>query len=48
MIFHNSTLEELCRQQPLTLEQFGNISGIGETKQERYGPTFIDVLQQYI
>jgi ATP-dependent DNA helicase RecQ len=48
MIFHNSTLEELCRQHPLTLEQFGHISGIGETKQERYGPAFIDLLQQYV
>ena len=47
MIFHNSTLEELCRQQPLTLEEFGNISGIGETKRERYGPKFIDVLQEF-
>jgi len=47
MIFHNSTLEALCREKPVTLTQFGEISGIGETKQERYGPTFIEVLQQY-
>ena len=47
MIFHNSTLEELCRQQPLTLEQFSRINGVGQAKQERYGPAFIDVLQQY-
>ena len=47
MIFHNSTLEELCREQPVTLSQFGDINGVGETKRERYGPNFIEVLQQF-
>jgi ATP-dependent DNA helicase RecQ len=47
VIFHNSTLEELCRQRPTTLNQLGQISGIGERKQERYGPAFLAVLQQH-
>ncbi len=47
VIFHNSTLEALCRQRPTTLAQLAQISGIGERKQERYGPPFLAVLQQH-
>ncbi len=47
VIFHNSTLEALCRQRPANLEELGRISGIGERKQERYGPVFLALLQQH-
>ncbi|HWK53412.1 MAG TPA: DNA helicase RecQ [Hyphomicrobiales bacterium] len=47
VIFHNVTLEALCRQKPTTLAAFGQISGIGERKQERYGPVFLDLLREY-
>ena len=45
VIFHNTTLEALCRQQPATLAQFSLISGVGERKLERYGPVFLELLQ---
>ncbi len=47
VIFNNSTLEAVCRQRPGTLAQLGDISGIGERKQERYGPAFLAVLQEH-
>lgn len=47
VIFHNSTLEALCRQKPATLAEFGQINGVGERKQERYGPAFLAVLEQH-
>jgi ATP-dependent DNA helicase RecQ len=47
VIFHNSTLELLCRQRPANLEEFGQISGIGERKQERYGPVFLKLLSSW-
>ena len=47
VIFHNSTLEELCRLRPTSLREFGKISGIGASKQERYGPAFVALLRQH-
>ncbi|MES2606865.1 MAG: DNA helicase RecQ [Pseudomonadota bacterium] len=47
VIFHNATLEALCKQRPQTLAQLEQVSGIGERKQERYGPALLAVLQQY-
>jgi len=47
VICHNATLEELCRRRPRNLREFGLISGIGASKQERYGPAFVELLRQY-
>jgi ATP-dependent DNA helicase RecQ len=45
MIFHNSTLEDLCRLRPETLEQFALANGVGARKLERYAPTFLTVIR---
>ncbi|MDR0782068.1 MAG: DNA helicase RecQ [Pseudomonadales bacterium] len=47
VIFHNTTLEELCRRRPANLREFGEISGVGASKQERYGPVFLELLRQF-
>lgn len=47
VIFHDATLMELVRYQPITKEQFAKISGVGRAKLERYGEAFIDVIKQY-
>jgi ATP-dependent DNA helicase RecQ len=47
VIFHNTTLEELCRRRPGNLREFGEISGVGASKQERYGPVFLELLRQH-
>jgi ATP-dependent DNA helicase RecQ len=47
MIFHDSTLKELAAQQPQSLEQMSQISGVGEVKLERYGEEFLSVIAQY-
>ena len=44
MIFHDSTLQEMCVQKPATLEEMGDISGVGDKKLERYGPAFLHAL----
>ncbi len=43
LIFHDSTLQEMMQTQPKNLEQFKGISGVGQTKLERYGEQFISV-----
>ncbi len=47
VIFHNATLEEMCRVQPQTLADFGDINGVGERKLEKYGPFFVAVIRQH-
>ncbi|MCL2412389.1 MAG: HRDC domain-containing protein [Treponema sp.] len=37
VIFHDSTLTDMCAKQPTTLDEFMNISGVGSVKAERYG-----------
>ena len=44
VIFHNTTLEDMCRLRPRTLAEFGMVSGVGERKKEKYGPVFLAVL----
>ena len=48
VIFHDSTLEDIVLQQPQTLTEFANLSGVGAKKLERYGKFFIDVLDEHI
>ncbi|MCB1760978.1 MAG: DNA helicase RecQ [Gammaproteobacteria bacterium] len=42
VIFHDATLRAMCLQQPMSLTQMGEISGVGERKLERYGQRFLD------
>jgi len=44
VIFHDVTLEAMAEQQPLTVEEFAALPGVGEKKLERYARTFIKVV----
>lgn len=43
VIFHDATLQEMFARRPRTLEEFGNISGVGTRKLEKYGAAFLAV-----
>ena len=45
VIFHDTTLEAMADQQPLTLEEFAALPGVGEKKLERYATAFIEVIE---
>ncbi|HEY3277257.1 MAG TPA: DNA helicase RecQ [Syntrophorhabdaceae bacterium] len=47
VIFHDRTLRELIYALPDTLEEMRNVSGIGQTKIERYGEQFLEVINEY-
>ena len=47
VIFHDSTLQQMCRELPRTMEEFLLISGVGERKMEKYGPSFISVIMEH-
>ena len=44
VIFHDSTLMELLKVRPTSLDQFRRISGVGQAKLDRYGTIFINVI----
>ena len=48
IIFGDSTLKEMCRYYPDTLEKMLEINGVGKNKLEKYGPKFIEEIQKYI
>lgn len=43
-VFHDSTLRELARVRPRTLDELRSITGIGATKLERYGTALLETL----
>jgi ATP-dependent DNA helicase RecQ len=46
VIFHDSSLIEIHQKKPRTLHEFATISGVGQSKLQRYGLEFIKVLAQ--
>ncbi|MFY0639811.1 MAG: DNA helicase RecQ [Bermanella sp.] len=47
MIFHDATLKELLDHKPSSLDGFGNISGVGQKKLDKYGAEFLAVLNEF-
>lgn len=45
VIFHDSTLLEIHNRKPQTLDDMGQISGIGQAKLQKYGDAFLQVLE---
>jgi len=47
VIFHDSTLKLMAQMQPKTLNEFGNLSGVGSHKLSQYGERFLAEIQKY-
>ena len=45
VIFHDSTLVEMCSLAPKTLDAFSKLSGVGERKLMKYGEAFIAAIK---
>ena len=45
VIFHDSTLLEILNRKPQTLDEMGQISGVGQAKLARYGDAFLEVVE---
>jgi ATP-dependent DNA helicase RecQ len=45
MIFSDSTLHEMARIKPQTLDQMLSVSGVGQHKLKHYGPYFLETLK---
>ncbi len=44
VIFHDTTLKTMLFEMPNSLDALAEISGVGETKLQRYGQVFLDVI----
>lgn len=47
IILSDKVLHLLSTSRPTTIEEFGNISGIGEYKKKKYGKQFVDLIRQW-
>ena len=45
VIFHDSTLVEMCSVVPRTLDDFSKLSGVGERKLMKYGEAFLAAIR---
>ncbi|MCL1877758.1 MAG: DNA helicase RecQ [Defluviitaleaceae bacterium] len=48
VIFHDSTLTDMCLKLPSTPEEFLNVSGVGGVKAEKYGAKFLKKIGEFI
>ena len=48
IVFSDKVLHSLATIKPTTLDQFGNIAGIGEHKKCKYGARFVELIQKYV
>ena len=48
IIFHDRTLQEMCTTVPQTMEQFGLLGGVGERKLDKYGPAFLQAINDHL
>ena len=46
VIFHDATLKQMAADKPQSDEALMEISGVGQTKLERYGPAFLEVIAE--
>jgi ATP-dependent DNA helicase RecQ len=47
IVFSDATLADMCRKLPLNEDALLEVSGVGQTKLERYGREFLEVIKEY-
>ncbi|WP_303014885.1 DNA helicase RecQ [uncultured Bacteroides sp.] len=48
IVLSDKVLHLLSVSRPMTIEEFGNISGIGEYKKKKYGKDFVNLIKQFV
>ncbi|NJY63821.1 RecQ family ATP-dependent DNA helicase [Salinimicrobium sp. CDJ15-81-2] len=48
LVFQDPSLEDMALKYPVTIEELGNIHGVGEGKAKKYGQEFIDTISRYV
>jgi len=47
VVLHDSSLDEICRQQPKSIDELLEVPGIGERKAETYGREILAALEKF-
>jgi ATP-dependent DNA helicase RecQ len=47
VVMHDTSLEDLCRKRPKTLEQLRQVSGFGDVKTAAFGPGILKALEEF-
>lgn len=48
IVFSDKVLHSLATIKPTSLDQFGNVAGIGEHKKGKYGTRFVELIKKYV
>ncbi len=48
VIFQDPSLEDMCIQYPINIEEMTHISGVGAGKAQKYGKRFIELIKNYV
>jgi ATP-dependent DNA helicase RecQ len=48
VVFQDPSLEDMALKYPVTVEELGNVHGIGEGKAKKYGKDFVDFIARYV
>ena len=48
VIFQDPSLEDMALKYPISIEELGNIHGVGEGKAKKYGSDFVDLISRYV
>ena len=48
IIFLEPSLTDMANQYPITMEEMGQIQGVGQGKAMKYGQSFIDIITKYV
>jgi len=48
VIFQDPSLEDMCIQYPITLNEMQKVSGVGAGKAQKYGRRFVDLIKKYV
>jgi ATP-dependent DNA helicase RecQ len=47
VIFHDATLKEMLEVMPMSGSELLSLTGVGESKLEKYGADFIEIICRY-
>lgn len=48
IVFSDKVLRQLCLSRPVTIDEFGDVNGIGEYKKNKYGEAFIKEIRRFV
>ncbi len=48
VVFQDPSIDDMALKYPITVEELGNVHGVGEGKAKKYGTAFVDLIAKYV